>query len=157
MHTDGVRTAVILDQHPIWLEALERILGELRFTPVGKTTNPSEALALVRQHDPTLFVLDVDTNGQTPDGLACLREACMHAPSPKAVVLSASEDPDRIETALAAGAVAYVLKRAEPGDLASAIRQVFTRSLFLAGAIQPVRPVQTADAETAGLTRRERE
>ena len=156
MHNDEGHTAVILDQHPIWLEALERMLGELGFTPVGKTTSSSEALALIKEHRPNLFVLDIDTNGSSPDGLTCLKEACSGTPSLKTVVVSASEDPARIDTALTTGAVAYVLKRAEPGDLASAIRQVFTRSLYLAGAYQS-RPTPSAEADTAGLTRRERE
>jgi two-component system, NarL family, response regulator DegU len=153
---DQVQTAVLLDQHPIWLDALERMLEEMSFTPVGKSTRPIEALELIKEHRPDLFVLDVDTKGSTPDGLTCLREACASLPSLRTVVVSASEDLERIDATLGAGAVAYVLKRAEPGDLASAIRQVFTRSLYLASTHHS-RPTRTAEADAAGLTRRERE
>ena len=62
-----------------------------------------------------------------------------------------------IEAALSGGAVAYVLKRAEPEDLASAIRQVFSRSLYLAGGEGLARVTATRPVDTAGLTRRERE
>jgi len=157
MH-DGRRTAVLLDEHPIWLTALERVLEELGFEPIAKLKNPVEALEIVKRDRPDLFLLDIDTNGFQSDGLACLQEACQQVPSLKAVVVSASEDAARIDAAFAAGAVVYVLKRAEPGDLASAIRQVFARSLYLAGAAtQPARTARADDAETAGLTRRERE
>ena len=61
----------------------------------------------------------------------------MHAPAMKTVVVSASEDPERIAAAFGAGAAAYVFKRAEPIDLSSAVRQVFKRSLYLAGSVQP--------------------
>jgi DNA-binding NarL/FixJ family response regulator len=130
-------TAVLLDQHPLWLNALERILASAGVTPVGTATSTSQALLLVEEHQPDLFVLDADMNGDVPDGMTCLRNA-----------------------ALSNGAVAYVLKRAEPEDLASAIRQVFSRSLYLAGSTGGGAARWTpppADANAAGLTRRERE
>src|SRR5579884_1664094 len=155
---EGRGTAVLLDEHPIWLTALERVLEDVGFRLIAKLKRPHEALQVIKQERPDLFLLDIDTNGYRPDGLSCLREACEAVPSMKAVVVSASDDPARIDAALAAGAMVYVLKRAEPGDLASAIRQVFARSLFLAGRTQPAAPAaRTQDAESAGLTRRERE
>jgi len=149
-------TAVILDQYPIWLDAIEQMLEKMSITPVGKTTDPADALALVGEHHPHLFILDVDTTGSMSDGLACLKEACSSHASLKTVVISASEDPERIDAVLGAGAVAYVVKRAEAGDLAAAIRQVFTRSLYLAGALQR-KGEPSVKADTAGLTQRERE
>ena len=114
------RTAVLLDQHPLWLNALERILAHAGVSPVAKATTTTAALAALEEHRPDLFVLDIDMNGCTPDGLTCLRNALARQPSLKAVVVSATDDPERIEAALTGGAVAYVLKRAEPEDLASA-------------------------------------
>jgi len=96
-------------------------------------------------------------NGCMPDGLTCLRNALARQPALKAVVVSATDDPELIEAALTGGAVAYVLKRAEPEDLASAIRQVFSRSLYLAGAEAFTRQPSVEDIEAVGLTRRERE
>jgi DNA-binding NarL/FixJ family response regulator len=150
-------TAVLLDQHPLWLNALERILISAGVTPVGTATNTTDALALVEEHRPDLFVLDSEMNGDTPDGLDCLREALSIVPSMKAVVVSASDANEPIEAALNGGAIAYVLKRAEPEDLASAIRQVFSRSLYLAGYGGAARLAAPAEASSAGLTRRERE
>jgi DNA-binding NarL/FixJ family response regulator len=86
-----------------------------------------------------------------------LRNALGRQPSLKAVVVSATDDPEQIEAALTSGAVAYVLKRAEPEDLASAIRQVFSRSLYLAGAEAFARVPNAEEVEAVGLTRRERE
>jgi len=151
------KTAVLLDQHPLWLSALERILAHAGVESIARATTTTEALALVDEHRPDLFVLDVDMNGSAPDGLSCLREAIARVPSLKPVVVSASDDPQRIEEAIRAGAVAYVLKRAEPEDLASAIRQVFSRSLYLAGGEAFARATPSEGADTAGLTRRERE
>ena len=151
------RTAVLLDQHPLWLNALEQTLAVAGVRPVATATTTTAALASLDEHRPDLFLLDLDINGSKPDGLTCLREALAAQPSLKAVVVSASDDPERIETALNSGAVAYVLKRAEPDDLASAIRQVFSRSLYLAGAETFARMPRLEEVEAVGLTRRERE
>src|SRR3954451_15279991 len=145
-------TAVLLDEHPLWLEALERILAEVEVTPVGRATRPADALELVAEHRPTLFVLDVEMNGFAPDGLACLREAIAKVPSLKAIVVSGADDQAKIDAAFGAGAVAYVLKRARPEDLASAFRQVFSRSLYLAQGRTPVPVNRTNEADEAGLT-----
>jgi DNA-binding NarL/FixJ family response regulator len=155
-------TAVLLDQHPLWLSALERILINAGVTPVGTATTTARALELVDEHRPDLFVLDAQMNGDVPDGLTCLRDALALAPSMKALVVSGSDASEPIEAALNGGALAYVLKRAEPEDLASAIRQVFSRSLYLAGnggaPVGTTAPwTEPAEVSAAGLTRRERE
>ena len=157
MANNRERTAILLDQHPLWLSALERILAHAGVTTVAKATTTSDALLLIDEHRPDLFVLDVDMDGSSPDGLSCLRQAVARVSSVKPVVVSASDELQQIEAALGAGAVAYVLKRAEPEDLASAIRQVFSRSLYLARGDGFLRPTAPETAERVGLTRRERE
>jgi DNA-binding NarL/FixJ family response regulator len=73
-------------------------------------------------------------------------------------VLGESQDTSAIDAAFDAGAVAYVFKSAHPDDLASAIRQAFEVSIFLAPtrwvAPPSVASKTTADA-TPGLTKRE--
>src|SRR5262245_42168895 len=151
------RTSIVRDQHPLWLSALEKILLHAGVTPVAKATSTSEALTLLDEHRPDLFVLDVDMNGCRPDGLTCLRDALTRHSGLNAIVVSASDNAEQIDAALSSGAVAYVLKRAEPEDLASAVRQVFARSLYLAssGAFQRIPNPEAIEA--VGLTQRERE
>ena len=156
--TDGTQhTAILLDQHPVWLGALEKILLHAGVTPVAKATTTSAALALLDEHRPDLFVLDVDMNGCTPDGITCLRDALARHSSLKAVVVSSSGEAEQIEAALGNGAIAYVLKRAEPEDLVSAVRQVFERSLYFASSHAFQRTPNPEAIEAVGLTRRERE
>jgi DNA-binding NarL/FixJ family response regulator len=150
-------TAVLLDQHPLWLSALEKILLHAGVTPVAKATTTSTALTLLEEHRPDLFVLDVDMNGCTPDGLTCLRDALARHSSLKIVVVSGSDDAEQIEAALSHGAIAYVLKRAETDDLASAVRQVFSRSLYFASSDAFARMPNPEAIEAVGLTQRERE
>jgi two-component system, NarL family, response regulator LiaR len=73
------------------------------------------------------------------------------------IVLSAHAQSERIESALQAGAAAYVVKTAHAEDLASAVRQSFDHSVFLAKT-DGARPAQpTAEDDSTGLTRREHE
>src|SRR5713101_2372256 len=141
----------------MWLSALERVSEDAGFKLIGKLTSPPEAMSLIRDHRPDLFMLDAEMNGSSSDGLKIVREACVYAPAMKTVVVSASENPERIDAAFGAGAVAYVFKRAERIDLSSAVRQVFTRSYHLSDSMRSVRAERSAEADDAGLTRRERE
>jgi DNA-binding NarL/FixJ family response regulator len=46
MRQSSDRTAVVLDEQPLWLEAMDQLLGRVGVTIVGKTTDPAEALEL---------------------------------------------------------------------------------------------------------------
>jgi DNA-binding NarL/FixJ family response regulator len=151
-------TAVLLDQHPLWLDAVEEVVGRVGVQVVAKATSPEAALKLVDQHRPDLFVSEVETPAGSARGIACLREARERVPSVKIVVVSAHEDAEHVEQALAAGAVAYVAKTSHPDDLAVAIRQAFSHSIYFAAWRAPSVPVDAeAAAEAAELTRRELE
>jgi len=154
-------TAVVLDQHPLWLDAVGRLLEQLAITSVSKVTRPSQALAAILEQRPALFVLDTDVEGDEPNALECVRQACVAVAGLKVVVVSTSDDPRKIEEAFAAGAVAYGLKRAEADDLVSAVRQAFQRSLYLPTRQRAARPATAQVAATpnaaSDLTARERQ
>jgi DNA-binding NarL/FixJ family response regulator len=167
------RTAVLLDPYPMWLDAIAGVLEHIGVDVVGKCTNPTAALGVVSRAKPDLLITEARIEGPDTDGLVCLRAARTDVPELRAIVLSSSEEPEDIQAALAAGAVAYVLKSAHADDLSSAVRQAFTHSVFLApsarpaGQPQPVQllqprpavtePVEVARSDGAGLTGRETE
>jgi DNA-binding NarL/FixJ family response regulator len=127
------RTAVLLDSHPLWLEAVETVLRRIDVDVVGKTTAVDQALSMLEREDPDLFVAEIK-NGSDQIDLTFLENARQRARSAKIVVLSMLEEKEHIEAALQAGAVAYVLKSAHPDDLTTTVRQVFHSSVFMAGA-----------------------
>lgn len=154
--------AVVLDPHPIWLDAVEMVLERIGAKVVAKTSSPSAALAAIERAQPRLLTLELDTPPGEPDGLEVMRRAKSLAPSLRAIVLSAHQDTAHIDGALAAGAAAYVVKTAHPDDVASAVRQAFDHSVYLAGAPRPITggppPTPATPSEApGGLTRRELE
>jgi DNA-binding NarL/FixJ family response regulator len=152
------RTAVLLDQHPLWLEAVEQVLNRIGIEVEGKATSPRNALALIEEHRPSLFVTGLEMDDEAMDGIECLALARERAPELKVIVLSALADSQHVDAALAAGADAYVVKTAHADDLASAIRQAFDHSIYLARASNGRRERTRETVEEAwGLTRRELE
>jgi DNA-binding NarL/FixJ family response regulator len=149
--TSSRRTAIVLDRHPLWLVAVERVLSGLNVDVVGKTTSAQTALDLVEEHKPELLITEIDTGEEQIDGIACLARARERSPRLSAIVLSRYTDSQHIEEALAAGASAYVTKTAHRDDLASAVRQAFEHTIFL-------RRSQSAPVGAKSvLTRREQE
>jgi DNA-binding NarL/FixJ family response regulator len=153
-------TGVLLGPHPLWLEAVSQVLTNAGVDVTGKATTIDQALALVDRLQPELLVVEIETPPGKTDGITCLVRARERAPSMKCIVLSASDDRQHVEAAFSAGAVAYVLKTAQPSDLAVAVRQAFAPSVYLADrprekALEAKIPLQVES--TADLTRREME
>ena len=157
MRPTSRRTAVVLDQHPIWLEAVQSILERIGVEVVGTTTDPDELLDLISTHRPDVLVTSIELDDPDVDGITCLRRAVERQASLRTIVLSAYDDSEHIDAALAAGALAYVLKTAHPDDFAAAIRQSFEHSVFMAGAQAPHAEHTELAGDTRGLTRRELE
>jgi len=126
------RTAVIVDPHPLWLEAVEGVLERLDFEVVGKATAHSDALRRVQETNPDLLVAEIqsETSEDAAAGLRLIEGSRKACPRVRVVVLS--NGADDVDDAIGAGAHAYVVKSVHPDDLTSTIRQVFENSVFLA-------------------------
>jgi DNA-binding NarL/FixJ family response regulator len=156
------RTAVIVDDHPLWLDALQSLLERLELQVVGRATGREAATRLVDEHRPDIVVADYsaiegDDGMPAPDNpLVRARQA---NPDVKCIVLSEDDDPKEREQAFASGATVFCVKRAEPDDLAAAIRQSFDHSIYFATGESPTAsPARTRTHEdTVGLTKRETE
>jgi DNA-binding NarL/FixJ family response regulator len=152
------QTAVLLDKHPLWLEAVEQVLGRVDIKVVGKATTPTRALELIDELAPELFVTGVHMSEGEMDGISCIAMARERVPHLRAVVLSEETSSEYIDKALEAGAVAYVVKSAYPDDLASAVRQAFGSPVYFVGTRpRTAVPQGAVRSETVDLTRRERE
>lgn len=153
------RTAVLVDQHPLWLDAVEPVVVDLGLGVVGKVTSGREAVALVEEHRPDVLITGIMMPEDDLDGIEVVRRSIEHAPALRAIVLSLYDDTKHIDAALGAGAVAYVIKTAHPEDLRSAVRQAFAHSVYLPNSRQQTVAVERtpANEDLPDLTRRELE
>jgi DNA-binding NarL/FixJ family response regulator len=125
-------TAVIFDSHPLWVDAVEAVLDRIGIRTTAKVTDPDEAVATVGEHRPALVVAELGYAGDRLANLSCIRRMCEDFSDVRVIVVSAFDDEYSIESAFSAGVAAYVTKAAHPDDLATAIRQAFDPSLYLA-------------------------
>ena len=121
-----------MDPSSLWSDALESILPRIGIEVRGKATSADETLTLLGLHEPDLLIFDLGDNG---DGGAqtFFDEARRRAPFLRIIALSASSEPAQITRVLGAGASAYVTKRAQAEDFATAVRQSFEQSVFMRG------------------------
>jgi DNA-binding NarL/FixJ family response regulator len=129
-------------------QALERAGG---FDVVGEAVSGGQVLPLVRRLKPDLVLLDLRMPQM--DGLTCLTKIRKEFPDMKVAMLSVSQDPELIQTALKRGANAYIVKSIDPDDLAGALRQALEGNVFTTAGITED-PGERA-AKDAGLTERE--
>lgn len=131
--TDAVSLRIcIADDHLLILSGIRQALNEAGdIEVVGVTQHGHEVLALVGEHLPEVVLLDHRMRGI--DGIECLTLIKQRHPHIKVVLLSASEDPAHVAEGLAAGATAYIGKRIDPRDLASALRQIVDGVVYHAG------------------------
>jgi DNA-binding NarL/FixJ family response regulator len=139
-----------MDPQPLWVAAITPILLETDITVVATATTPQGALDELERHRPDLFVVEPAVGGP-----ALLAEARSLLPDLRIVAIAASADPDQVDQALTAGAVAYVIKTAQPADIRAGIRQAFHSSIFLPSPRRPLAQPTAAMPETGSLTPRE--
>jgi DNA-binding NarL/FixJ family response regulator len=143
---------LVADDHRLMVEgtkqALERAGG---FEVVGEAVNGVQVLPLVRRLKPELVLLDLRMPQM--DGLTCLAKIRKEFPDVKVAILSVSQDPELIQTALKRGASAYIVKSIDPDDLAAALRQALDGNVFTTAGVTED-PGERA-ARDAGLTDRE--
>src|SRR5579859_1943934 len=104
---DATLKVLIADDHPLMLQGLRKALEASHdIEVVGEARSGEELLALVERRRPDLVLLDLHMPGI--GGLGAITELKESFPDVKAVVISASDDRHSIDSALLAGASAYI-------------------------------------------------
>ena len=123
------RKLLIADDHQLMLAAVRTALEDERDTEiVGETHAGHQLLPLVGRTSPDVVLLDLHMPGM--DGLRCLELLRERYPKVKTIVLSGSDDPGAVDAAFARGAVAFIQKTIDPGDLAAVIRQALAGNVY---------------------------
>ncbi|MBL7498215.1 response regulator [Frankia nepalensis] len=116
------RRVVVVDDHPLWRDALSRDLDAAGFPVVGTAGSVAQALRVVAATRPDLVVLDLSL----PDGsgVEVIRALLGEGPFDGSVlVVSASGEQADVLAAVKAGASGYLVKSARPEELVDAVRR----------------------------------
>lgn len=112
---------VLVDDHRLVRAGLRGIVDSADdLVVVGEAADGREALQVARAADPDVVLMDLSMPGM--DGVeatATLRREGIRA---RVVVLTSFVEPERVATALRAGAVGYLLKDSDPAEVLTAIR-----------------------------------
>jgi DNA-binding NarL/FixJ family response regulator len=112
---------LVVDDHAMVREGLAAVLaadGDIEV--VGQAADGRAALDLARDVSPDVALMDLSM--PVMDGVEATGAMLDVAPDVRIVILTSFSDRARVRQALAAGAVGYQLKDAEPGALRAAVR-----------------------------------
>lgn len=121
---------VIADDHAPMRSRIRQALEEGGCEVVGETATADEAIRLALQHRPDVALLDIHMPG---NGIRAAQEIDGALPETAVVMLTQSSDDQDLFDSMRAGAVGYLLKTTDPGQLADKLRGVLQGE----GAISP--------------------
>ncbi|WP_435769342.1 response regulator [Nocardioides sp. SYSU DS0651] len=118
---EAIRVMVV-DDHPMWREAVERDLAAAGFEVVAAAATGTEAINRFRATRPQVVVLDLQI--PEPSGVEVTATVLAEVPSSRVLVLSASGEQDDVLAAVKAGATGYLVKSASSAELVAAVQRV---------------------------------
>ncbi|MCX5608391.1 response regulator transcription factor [Streptomyces sp. NBC_00047] len=158
---------MVVDDHPMWRDAVARDLAAAGFDLVATAGDGAEAVRRARAVTPHVLVLDLNLPGMP--GVQVCKELVGANPALRVLVLSASGEHADVLEAVKSGATGYLMKSAGAQELIDAVRRtaagdpVFTPGLaglvlgeYRRLATDPARAASD-DAKAPQLTDRETE
>lgn len=113
---------MIVDDHPMWRDAVERDLQTAGFEVVATASDGEQAIARFRATRPQVVVLDLQI--PPPTGVEVTATVLQDDPGSRVLILSASGEQDDVLQAVKAGATGYLVKSASKAELIDAVRRV---------------------------------
>ncbi len=119
-----IKIAIVEDDRTT-REGLEAIINlATGFRCICTCMTAEEALNMLPRHAPEVVLMDIQLPKMS--GIECVAELKVLLPTVQVIMVTVYEDPDRIFSALRAGASGYLLKRSTPEQVLTAIRDVQT-------------------------------
>jgi DNA-binding NarL/FixJ family response regulator len=162
--TDAPVRVMVVDDHPMWRDAVERDLAGAGLEVVATAATGEEALVRARATRPAVVVLDLQI--PPPNGVEVTATLVREDPTVRVLILSASGEQSDVLEAVKAGATGYLVKSASSAELLDAVRRValgdtvFTPGLagLVLGEYRRLSETPSAEAgEAPRLTERETE
>ncbi|MEV0904652.1 response regulator transcription factor [Streptomyces hokutonensis] len=117
----GPIRVMVVDDHPMWRDAVARDLAESGFEVVATAGDGEQAVRRARAAAPDVLVLDL--NLPVLPGVQVCKELVGANPALRVLVLSASGEHADVLEAVKSGATGYLLKSASTEELLDAVRR----------------------------------
>ena len=158
MTETGQIRLMIVDDHRVVRSGLSAFLlayDDLKL--VGEANGGEEAVRLCAKVRPDVVLMDLVMPGM--DGIAATKAIREQCPNTRVIALTSFGDQERVQSALKAGAIGYLLKDVSDVDLVAAIRNAVAGQPTLAAEAQRALIQATTSPKPPGsdLTERERE
>jgi DNA-binding NarL/FixJ family response regulator len=115
---------MIVDDHPLWREALARDLADDGFDVVATAGSAGQALRVAAAARPDVAVVDLQLpDGHGVDVVRALAAGTQGREAAQVLVVSASGEHADVLESVKAGATGYLVKSASPADLRAAVRR----------------------------------
>ncbi|ORW23415.1 two-component system response regulator [Mycolicibacter nonchromogenicus] len=156
-------TVMVVDDHPIWRDAVARDLADAGFAVVATADGVDAARRRATAVKPDVVLMDMRL--ADGDGVAATTAVLQVCPTARVLVLSASDEREDVLQAVKAGATGYLVKSASREELTDAVRAtaggraVFTPGLagLVLGEYRRLERSPDAGPATPALTERETE
>ncbi len=120
---------LLVDDHPLFVEALRQVLAELRPRVRIQTAGTLAAARRILDLPPAPSLVLLDLNLPDSPGSQTLRRLPEFFAGIPVVVLSSLDDPQRVRQALAAGARGFISKSERPEKIMAALSALFDNGL----------------------------
>ncbi len=115
-------SVLLVDDHKVVRQGVRAFLQtQADLVVVAEAENGATAVALAAEHAPDVALMDLIMPGM--DGVEATRRVKQVSPRTQVIVLTSYHEDEHIFPAIRAGALSYVLKDIEPGELATAVRK----------------------------------
>ena len=121
---------LVVDDHGLFRKGVVSLLRATEgFTVVGEAQDGRDAVAKTKALAPDVVLMDVYM--PVMNGLEATRLIKAAMPATKVIMLTVSEEDDKLFEAVKAGAHGYLLKRVEPAELFRTVRGVMLGDAFV--------------------------
>jgi DNA-binding NarL/FixJ family response regulator len=114
---------IIIDEQPLFREGIRATLERMGdCVIIGESTDAAEVFEIARTGSPDVALIDAGLTSSDP--LEIARQTRHLAPRMAIIILTPSEDEERLFQSIKVGAAAYYSRNITPNDLVDAVRKV---------------------------------